>query len=132
MKSIKLFLPGDVTVSKMAFINELSKSLPTLSFQAEYERNENPYLTEDILRPETAAFIISLEREDILTLLVMSLHKKIPILFFFEASPIDLQIKDQYFLNRLVISNLANFVYKVSCEKNMGATRLAAQIPRML
>lgn len=132
MKTIKLFLPGDVTVDKMAFINELSKSLPTLSFHAEYERDENPYLTEDMLSAETAAFIISLERPDILTLLVMSLHKKIPILFFFEKSPTDLEIKDQYFLNRLVISDKATFVYKVSCEKNLGALRLAAQIPKMI
>jgi hypothetical protein len=124
MENAKIFMHGEETPEKNSFIEALSRLLCYVSFSAEYERKENPYLTEDLLPATSYFFIISLKRKDIANLLLMSVHKGIQVIFFFEEKFDDLPIEQRYFLSRVIEAHEAYYVEQVSCEKNEGVRYL--------
>lgn len=133
MEIIKIFLPVEAaTIGTVGFMTELKQLRPSASFQDEYELKENPFAIEAKVSDDTEVLLISLQRKDLLSLTAMSVFKKIPTIFFFDTQMHLLSQTEQYFISRLTGLKNITFSQSVSCEKNQGAQKLAAQISSII
>lgn len=114
MRVAKIFLPREESAQTKSLVEEISSRLRYISFMADYENGKNPYHIEkylwDPLSIEEAEkesldsntfFIISLERTDLLNLLLMAFNRSLPVIIIFDKKLKDLKIEQQYFLEKI-------------------------------
>ena len=106
MRVAKIFLPKEETAQTKSLAKEISSRLRYISFTADYESGQSPYhiekylwdpLSKEEIEEESldsnTFFIISIERTDLLNLLILAFHKSFPIIIIFDKEIKDLKIE---------------------------------------
>lgn len=116
---IHVFMQGEETTLKMSFVKKLALAMYPHDFFGEYE-GKDPYTLDAKISDETNAFLISIKRKDLMTIIVMAMSKKIPIIFYGDKDVKQMSVEMIYFFDKFYSVYNGYYAKEVIPELNQG------------